>query len=78
MVAPHLQEAPFAEFCGDVVMGGDTTSIEHTNPIGSELFDSTPILSVLFPTALLMCIHFTSPEVTLEVIIPPLIHIVHS
>ena len=43
LVAPHLEEAPFAKFCGDVVMGSDTLSIEHTNLICSELFESTLI-----------------------------------
>jgi len=40
---PHLEEAPSVEFCGDIVMGGDTPSIKHINPICSEIFDSTPI-----------------------------------
>ena len=32
LVEPHLEGAPFVEFCGDV-MGTNTPSIEHTNPI---------------------------------------------
>jgi len=51
LVEPHLEEALFAEFCGDVVMGSDTPSIEHTNPICNEPLDLTPISSPLFPTA---------------------------
>jgi len=35
----HLEEAPFVEFCGDFVMGSNTPTIWHTNPICSELFD---------------------------------------
>jgi len=42
LVAPHLEEAPFAEFYGDIMMGSDNPRIEHTDPICSELFDSTP------------------------------------
>ena len=33
LVMTHLEEAPFAEFCGDVVMVSHTPSIERTNPI---------------------------------------------
>ena len=51
MVEPHLEEAPFAEFCGDVVMGTDNPSIEHTDPICNESHDLTPISSPLLPTA---------------------------
>ena len=47
---PHLEEATFVEFCGDIMMGSDTPSIEHIDPICSELFDSTPISSPLLPT----------------------------
>jgi len=45
--APHLKEAPFTEFCGDIKVGCDIPSIEHTDPICSELFDLTPISSPL-------------------------------
>jgi len=45
LVEPHLEEAPFGEFCGDIVMGNDTPNIRHTDPICFELFDSTPISS---------------------------------
>jgi len=51
LVEPHLKEAPFAEFCGDVVMGTDTYSIEHTDPICNEPLDLTPISSPLLPTS---------------------------
>jgi len=43
LVEPHLEVAPFAEFFGDIIMGSDSPSIEHTDPICSELFDWTPI-----------------------------------
>jgi len=33
LVEPHLEEAPFMEFCGDVVIGTNTPSIKHTDPI---------------------------------------------
>jgi len=60
LVASHLEEAPFVEFCGDIVMDTDTSSIEHIDPISSdtgtssiehidpissELFDLTPVSS---------------------------------
>jgi len=50
LVARHLKEAPFAEFCGDIELGCDTPSIEHIDPICSKLFDSTPVSSPLLPT----------------------------
>jgi len=50
LIEPHLEEAPFAEFCGVVVMGTDTPSIEHTDPICNEPLDSTPISSPSPPT----------------------------
>jgi len=49
-VEPHLEEAPFAEFCGDIAMDSDTPSIRHTDPICYELFDRTPTSSPLLPT----------------------------
>ena len=51
LVEPYREEAPFAEFYGDVVMGDDTTSIEHTNPICNKPLDLTPVSSPLLPTA---------------------------
>ena len=50
LFGPHLEEAPFVEFCGDIVMGSDTHSIAHIEPICSELFNSTPVSSPLLPT----------------------------
>jgi len=47
LVEPHLEEAPFVEFCGDVVMGTNTPSIEHTDHICKV----TPISSPLLPTS---------------------------
>jgi len=40
---PHHEEGPFVEFCSDIVMGSDTPSIEHINPICSEIFNTTPV-----------------------------------
>jgi len=39
------------EFRGDVVMGTDTPSIEHTDPICNESLNLTRISSPLLPTA---------------------------
>ena len=50
LVAPHLEEALFVEFCGDLVMGRDAPSIEHADPSCSELFNSTSTSSLLLPT----------------------------
>ena len=35
LVELHVDEAPFAEFCGDVVTGNAAPSIWHTDPICS-------------------------------------------
>jgi len=61
LVVPHLQEAPFVEFDGDLALNNDTPSIEHLDPICSELFDSTPTSSPLLSTTPLICMHFMSP-----------------
>ena len=61
LVASHLEEAPFAEFCGDDVMSSDTPNIKHTDPICSELFDSTPIHPLFSLPPPLMCMHSMSP-----------------
>jgi len=50
LVEPHLEEAPFVEFCGDLVMGVDTPSIERINPICNEPLDLSPTSSPLPPT----------------------------
>jgi len=50
LVVPHLKEAPFVDFDGDLVLNSDTPSIVHNDPICSELFDSEPIPSPLPPT----------------------------
>ena len=39
LVEPHLEEAPFVEFYGDLVMGTDTLSTGSTDPIGNESLD---------------------------------------
>jgi len=50
LVEPHLEEAPFTEFCGDVVMGTDTPSIEHIKPICNKPLNLTLVSSPLLPT----------------------------
>jgi len=50
VVEPDLEEAPFMEHCGDLVMGIDTPSIEHIDPICHEPPDLTPTSSPLPPT----------------------------
>jgi len=78
LLEPYLEEAPFKKFYGDIVMGSDTPSIGHTKPICTKLLDSTPVSSLLLPATLLCACISLLPRVTLEVIIPPLIHIVHT
>ena len=51
LVEAHFKEAPFAEFCGDVLMGTDTPSIERTDPVCNEPLNLTHISSPLLPTA---------------------------
>jgi len=50
LVEPHLEEAPFVELCGDLVLGINTPSIEHIDPICHEPLDLTPTSSLLPPT----------------------------
>jgi len=50
LVEPCLKEPPFEELCSDVVMGSDTPSIKHTDPIFSELVNLTLTSSPLLPT----------------------------
>jgi len=33
LVEPYPEATPFANFCGDIVMGSATPSIGHTDPI---------------------------------------------
>jgi len=42
LVVPHLKEAPFEEFCRDVVMGGATPSIGLIDPLCNEPLDLIP------------------------------------
>jgi len=44
LIEPHLEEAPFVEFCGDVVMDTNTLSIEHTDHICKVTPVSSPLL----------------------------------
>jgi len=50
LFGPHLEDAFFVEFCGDVVMGSDTPSIKHIDPICNEPLDLTLASSPLLPT----------------------------
>jgi len=47
LVRLHLEEAPFEELCGELVMGTDTPSIGPTDPIGNKPLDLTPSSSPL-------------------------------
>jgi len=47
---PHLEEAPFEELCGDIMMVSTTSSIGLIDPICNEPLDLTPTLSLLLPT----------------------------
>ena len=49
LVEPHLEEASFAKFCGEVVMDTDTPSIEHADPICNEPLHLIPVSSLLLP-----------------------------
>jgi len=49
MVEPHLEDAPFVQFCVDIVMGTHTPSIEYTDPICNEPLDLTLTLFPLLP-----------------------------
>jgi len=55
LVEPHLEEAPLVELCGDLVMGIDTPSIEHIDPICNEPLDVTPTSSPLPPANPISC-----------------------
>ena len=61
LVRLHLEEAPFEELCGELVMGTDTPSIGPTDPIGNEPLDLTPTSSPYLPPSPLICMHFMSP-----------------
>jgi len=53
LVEPHLEEAPFVEFYGDVVMGTDTLALSILIPYNEPL-DLNPISSPLLPTPLIL------------------------
>jgi len=78
LVESDHENAPFAEFYGGVVMGIDTLSIEHTDPICNGPLDLTPTSPLYLPKPRLMRMPLMSPSVNLEVIIPPLIPIAHT
>jgi len=42
LVVPHLEEPPFVEFDGDLVLNSDTPSIEHINPIALNYLTQHP------------------------------------
>jgi len=50
LVGPYLKDAPFEEFCGDVLMGSATLGIGHIDSICTGPLDLTPISSPLHPT----------------------------
>jgi len=50
LAAAHLEEAPFMEFYGDVVMGSVAPSIALIDLIYTEPFDLTPTSSPLPPS----------------------------
>ena len=66
LVMSYLEEALFEEFYGDIMMGSDTLSIKHIEPICI----SSLLLSIYFPSPLVVIMHFMSLQMTLEVIIP--------
>jgi len=78
LVEPYLEEAPFKDLCGDIVMGSATPNIGLIDSICTKLLDLTPLLPLYFPPPPLMCMQFMSPYATLEVIIQPLTHIAHT
>ena len=45
LVEPYLEQAPFGELCGDVMMGSATPSNRHIDSICTEALDLTPISS---------------------------------
>jgi len=50
LVVPYLEEAPFVEFDGNLVLNSDTPSIEHIDPICHKQLDLTPTSSPLIST----------------------------
>ena len=61
LVAPHLEEVRFAEFCGDIVMASTTSSIRLIDPICNEPLDLTPTSSPYFPPPPLICMLIICP-----------------
>ena len=55
----YIEEAPFEEFCGDIMMGSVLPSIGSIDPICIKTFDLTPISSPLLPTTPLNCMHLS-------------------
>ena len=50
MVESYLEDAPFQELCGDIVMGSATPSIKLIDSICTTLLELTHTLSLLLPT----------------------------
>ena len=61
LVEHHLEEAPFVDCYGDLVMGTDTLSTGSTDPIGNESLDLTPASSLLPPPIPLIRMPLLSP-----------------
>ena len=58
LVRSYPEEAPFEEFCGHIVMGSETPSVGHIDPIYTEPVDLTPTSSPLLPPLLRKIMHF--------------------
>ena len=71
LIEPFLKEASFEESYGDSVVVGAIPNIEHIEPICIKSLDLAPISSSLLPITPSLCIHFKSPKVTLDCIMPP-------
>jgi len=60
LVEPCHKEAPFKEFCGDIVMGSDASIIGLIYSVCTKPLDLT-LTSSLYFTPLRTCIQFMSP-----------------
>jgi len=66
LVESYLEEAPFEDFCGYIVMGSAATSIGHTNPICTEPLNLKTISSPFTShhPILCSCIHESLGDIT--------------